>query len=152
MQPWCQRVRGVPIMGLTQRPTFVGLPYAGFAPWRSGLPEIERVLFPALPGDPGHDLWMRQFGGAPGPFTIELQQCNEPSFEAFIDGLQLFGLGTSWGGFESLVMPAIPHHLRSKPVQPDDGRLVRLHIGLEHPEDLKADLAQALANLVSAPQ
>lgn len=59
----------------------------------------------------------------------------------------MFGLGTSWGGFESLVMPAIPHHLRSKPELPDDGRLVRLHIGLEHPDDLKADLAQALNNL-----
>lgn len=121
------------------------------AAWLQTQPQVEKVLFPALPDDPGHDLWKKQFGGAPGPFTIELQRCNESSFGAFIDGLRMFGLGTSWGGFESLVMPAIPHRLRSKPVLPDDGRLVRLHIGLEHPDDLKSDLAQALTNLTPAP-
>jgi cystathionine beta-lyase len=121
------------------------------AAWLQTQPQVAKVLFPALPDDPGHDLWKTQFGGAPGPFTIELQRCNESAFAAFIDGLQMFGLGTSWGGFESLVMPAIPHHLRSKSELPDDGRLVRLHIGLEHPDDLKSDLAQALTNLTPAP-
>lgn len=103
------------------------------AVWLQTQPQVAKVLFPALPDDPGHDLWKNQFGGAPGPFTIELQACNESSFAVFIDGLEMFGLGTSSGGFESLVMPAIPHHLRSKPVLPDDGRLVRLRIGLERP-------------------
>lgn len=85
--------------------------------------------------------------GAAGPFTLELQACSEAGFERFIDGLQLFGLGTSWGGYESLVMPAIPHHLRAMKVLPDEGRLVRLHIGLENVADLQADLAQALGRI-----
>ncbi|WP_374334396.1 PLP-dependent transferase [Leeia sp.] len=102
------------------------------------------VLFPALPTDPGHALWQRYFTGAPGPFTVELAPCSEPAFTRFIESLQWFGLGTSWGGFESLVMPAIPHHLRGLPVQPDAGRLLRLHIGLESPDDLCRDLAAAL--------
>jgi len=121
------------------------------AAWLGLQPNVVKVLFPALPEDPGHDLWKRQFGGAPGPCTIELRRCNESDFAAFVDGLQLFGLGTSWGGFESLGMPAVPHHLRSQQVLPDDGRLERLHIGLEHPADLRADLAQALTNLRLAP-
>ncbi|MBB6563151.1 cystathionine beta-lyase [Acidovorax soli] len=117
------------------------------AAWLQAQPQIERVLFPALPSDPGHALWRRQFSGAPGPFTVELAPCSEAAFEAFINALQLFGLGTSWGGFESLVMPAIAHHLRALPVQPDAGRLVRLHIGLEAPGDLCDDLAAALAHI-----
>ncbi|NLR74360.1 PLP-dependent transferase [Leeia sp. IMCC25680] len=114
------------------------------AQWLSLQPQIERVLFPALPTDPGHALWQRYFTGAPGPFTVELAPCSEPAFTRFIESLQWFGLGTSWGGFESLVMPAIPHHLRGLPVQPDAGRLLRLHIGLESPDDLCRDLAAAL--------
>lgn len=117
------------------------------ATWLQKQPQIRSVLFPALPSDAGHELWKRQFTGAPGPFTVELQPCNETAFEAFIDSLQLFGLGTSWGGYESLVMPAIAHHLRALPVQPDEGRLVRFHIGLEAPEDLCADIQSALENL-----
>lgn len=120
------------------------------ASWLQGRPQIERVLFPGLPGDPGHALWRQQFSGAPGPFTVQLVPCSEAAFEAFINALQLFGLGTSWGGFESLVMPAIPHHLRALPVQPDAGRLVRLHIGLEAPGDLCDDLAAALAFVPTA--
>ncbi|MBZ0059460.1 MULTISPECIES: PLP-dependent aspartate aminotransferase family protein [unclassified Leclercia] len=111
------------------------------------LPAIKKVMFPALPPDPGHSLWKSQFTGAPGPFTVELKNCNETSFELFINSLKLFGLGTSWGGFESLVMPAVPHHLRSLAVLPDEGRLVRLHIGLESPRDLCNDLERALAHL-----
>jgi cystathionine beta-lyase len=112
-------------------------------------PAVARVLFPALPDDPTHALWKRHFSGAAGPFTIELVPCTQTAFDAFIDALQLFGLGTSWGGFESLVMPAVPHGQRACPVLPDAGRLVRLHVGLEDPEDLLADLAQALARLES---
>lgn len=117
------------------------------AHWLAAQPQIERVLFPALPTDPGHALWQRQFSGAPGPFTVALRPCTEPQFDAFINALQLFGLGTSWGGFESLVMPAVPHHLRALPVQPDAGRLVRLHVGLEDPHDLCQDLQDALGRL-----
>jgi cysteine-S-conjugate beta-lyase len=114
------------------------------AEWLQNRPEVRRVLFPALDTDPGHDLWRNQFSGAAGPFTIELTKCDEASFARFIDSLKLFALGTSWGGFESLVMPAIPHHLRNAE-QADEGRLVRLHIGLESPDDLRADLEVAFA-------
>jgi cystathionine beta-lyase len=117
------------------------------ATWLEELPQIKQVLFPALPSDPGHALWKKQFTGAPGPFTVELQSCGEPAFEQFINSLQLFGLGTSWGGYESLVMPAIPHHLRALPVQPDEGRLVRFHIGLESPADLCEDIGMALKHI-----
>ncbi|MDA8455657.1 PLP-dependent aspartate aminotransferase family protein [Acidovorax sp. GBBC 3334] len=117
------------------------------ASWLQAQPQIARVLFPALPSDPGHALWKQQFTGGPGPFTVELTPCSEPAYERFIDALRLFGLGTSWGGFESLVMPAIPHHLRALAVQPDDGRLVRFHIGLEAPEDLCSDLHEALRHV-----
>ncbi len=110
-------------------------------------PQIKNVLFPVLPNDPGHALWQAQFTGGAGPFSFALQACSEAKFEQFINALQLFGLGTSWGGYESLVMPAIPHHLRALAVQADEGRLVRVHIGLEDADDLCADLRQALAML-----
>lgn len=117
------------------------------AEWLERRPDVVRVLFPALSSDPGHELWRDQFSGAGGPFTIELARCDEAAFTRFINSLKLFSLGTSWGGFESLVMPAIPHHLRTLPTQPDEGRLVRFHIGLESPEDLCTDLEQAFAAL-----
>lgn len=117
------------------------------ASWLQDQPQVKKVLFPALPSDPGHDLWKKQFTGAPGPFTIELQSCHEVAFERFINALKLFGLGTSWGGYESLVMPAIAHHLRALPVQPDEGRLVRFHIGLEAPQDLCQDIGDALKHI-----
>lgn len=117
------------------------------AQWLATSAEIERVIFPALPTDPGYPLWNKQFSGAAGPFTVELCPCDEKAYGSFIDALQLFGLGTSWGGFESLVMPAIPHHLRALESLPNEGRLVRLHIGLEDANDLCSDLDQALKRL-----
>ena len=120
------------------------------ARWLLEQPQVRRVMFPALESDPGHALWRAQFSGAAGPFTFELVPCSETAFAAFIDALQLFSLGTSWGGFESLVLPAVPYHLRTLSVLPDEGRLVRLHIGLEDPRDLCDDLAQALARIEPA--
>jgi len=117
------------------------------ARWLQQQPQVKRVMFPALESDPGHALWCGQFSGAAGPFTFELMPCSETAFAAFIDALQLFGLGTSWGGYESLVLPAVPYHLRTLSVLPDEGRLVRLHVGLEDAEDLRGDLAQALSRL-----
>ena len=108
-------------------------------------PAVRGVRFPALETDPGHALWKAQFTGAAGPFTIELEPCSEAAFARFIDHLSLFGLGTSWGGFESLAMPAVPHHLRAQAMPDDVPRLVRLHIGLESAQDLCEDLAAALA-------
>lgn len=158
VRAWCDRngthvsadscwlaLRGLRTLGLRmRRHADSALEVAG---WLERQPQIRRVLFPVLPSDPGHALWKKQFTGAPGPFTVELQSCNEAAFERFIDSLQLFGLGTSWGGYESLVMPAIPHHLRALPSQPDEGRLVRFHIGLEAPADLCKDIGAALAHL-----
>jgi len=118
------------------------------AQWLAAQPRVRRVLFPALPCDPGHSLWRDQFSGAAGPFTFELEPCTDESFEAFINALRLFSLGTSWGGFESLVMPAVPHHLRAGPTSPEDPRLVRIHVGLEDPNDLRSDLEQALSHLI----
>lgn len=117
------------------------------ATWLQQQPQVERVLFPALPGDPGHALWRDQFSGAAGPFSFELTPCSEEAFARFIDALQLFSLGTSWGGFESLALPAVPYHLRTLSVLPDQGRLVRLHLGLEDAGDLRDDLAQAFARM-----
>ncbi len=117
------------------------------AHWLQQQAQVVRVMFPALPEDPGHALWQAQFSGAAGPFTFELVACSESAFAAFIDGLQLIALGPSWGGFESLVLPALPYARRGLSVQPDAGRLVRLHVGLEDPADLCQDLAHALAGL-----
>ncbi|MES2888384.1 MAG: PLP-dependent aspartate aminotransferase family protein [Pseudomonadota bacterium] len=117
------------------------------AHWLQAQPTVKRVLFPALACDPGHALWRAQFTGAAGPFSFELVPCSEPAFAAFIDALQFFSLGTSWGGFESLVLPAVPYSLRHLDVLPDAGRLVRLHVGLENPADLMADLEQALVRV-----
>ncbi|MEX1295322.1 MAG: PLP-dependent aspartate aminotransferase family protein [Candidatus Limnocylindrales bacterium] len=117
------------------------------ARWLERQPQVVRVLYPALPSDPDHELWRSQFSGAPGLLTIELVACAEASYARFIESLALFGLGASWGGFESLVLPAIPQSRRGLRPQPDEGRLVRLHIGLEDPTDLIADLEQALRHL-----
>ncbi|GGQ35829.1 hypothetical protein GCM10010140_77200 [Streptosporangium pseudovulgare] len=121
------------------------------AQWLRSQPGVQRVLFPALDADPGYELWRSQFSGAAGPFTIELAPCGEDVFTRFIDHLSLFGLGTSWGGFESLVMPAVPHHLRALAAPADAPRLVRLHIGLESPRDLCDDLSAALSALRRDP-
>ncbi len=117
------------------------------ASWLSEQPQVARVFYPALPSDPDHELWQRQFSGAPGLLSIELRACDEAAHARVIESLALFGLGASWGGFESLVLPATPYAGRTLDAQPDEGRLVRLHVGLEDPDDLIADLAQALARL-----
>jgi len=117
------------------------------ATWLERQPQVQRVLYPALPSDPDHEPWQRQFSGAPGLFSVELRACDAVAYARFIESLQLFGLGASWGGFESLVLPAIPHARRRLDPQPDEGRLVRFHIGLEDPEDLIADLAGALEGI-----
>ncbi|HYG44860.1 MAG TPA: cystathionine beta-lyase, partial [Bordetella sp.] len=113
------------------------------AQWLSAHPRITQVLYPALPGHPGHALWKKQMSGASGLLTLELRPCSTEQRDAFIDGLELFGIGASWGGYESLVLPADVDGKRSM-AQTFSGPLVRLHIGLEDPEDLKRDLEQAL--------
>ncbi|NYT61523.1 cystathionine beta-lyase [Alcaligenaceae bacterium] len=106
-------------------------------------PLVARVMHPALPEDPGHALWKRDFLGASGLFAIELQPMSSAAFSCFIDQLQLFGIGLSWGGYESLVLP-MGAPTRSVSPYPVKGQLVRIHAGLEDSEDLVADLQQAL--------
>ena len=113
------------------------------ARWLAERPEVAAVLHPALPSCPGHDLFLRDFKGSSGLFSFALKGGNEAGRTAFIDALRLFGIGFSWGGFESLAVPADPK--RTLGVPDHGGALVRLHIGLEDPRDLIADLDQAFA-------
>lgn len=109
-------------------------------------PLVERVLHPALPHDPGHALWKRDYTGASGLFGVVLRTDNRRVIEALVDRLQLFGIGLSWGGFESLVLPCEPEISRSVQPCPYNGRLLRVHTGLESAEDLIVDMRQALAH------
>lgn len=113
-------------------------------------PAVERVLHPALPEDPGHSLWKRDFLGSSGLFGVELRPCSSQQVAKLIEGLELFALGYSWGGYESLVVPGfLGRYGRS--VRPwTGGPLVRLQIGLEDPEDLLADLARGLERMAAA--
>ena len=113
------------------------------ANWLKQRPEVGRVLHPGLPDCPGHEFWKRDFKGSSGLFSFELKDADDARRAAFIDRLELFGLGYSWGGYESLAMPIDPVRTVSRAPAPN---LVRLHVGLEDPGDLIADLEQALAN------
>jgi cystathionine beta-lyase len=115
------------------------------ARWLKGRPEIARILHPALPDDPGHALWKRDFSGACGLFGLVLKPVSEAAMAAFVDGLQHFGIGYSWGGFESLIVPAhIKRTVRSFAVE---GPVLRIHAGLEDPADLIADLERGFVRL-----
>jgi cystathionine beta-lyase len=118
------------------------------AQWLQSRPEVERVLYPALPDDPGHALWKRDFTGASGLFSIELKPCSKVQLAAMLDHYAHFSLGYSWGGFESLVAPA--HIGNARTVQPwRGGPLVRYHIGLEDADDLIRDLEMGFKRLAS---
>jgi cystathionine beta-lyase len=111
------------------------------AEWLKAQPQIGRMLHPAFPDCPGHDLWKRDFKGSSGLFSFELKGASDEQRNAFVDRLELFGIGYSWGGFESLALPVDPYRTVTKPPAPN---LVRLHIGLEDPDDLTEDLASSL--------
>jgi cystathionine beta-lyase len=113
------------------------------ARWLAGRPEVARVLYPALPEDPGHHLWKRDFTGASGLFSIVLRAAPRDAMTAFIDALTLFPIGASWGGYESIVEPAYPERIRTARPWSAEGPTVRFHIGLEDPLDLIADLEAA---------
>lgn len=123
------------------------------AQWLETRAEVARVLSPMLPGSPGHEYWQRDFTGGCGLFSFVLRGGSSASRDGFIDALRLFGIGYSWGGFESLATPVDPAPLRTATPWPPAGwnpadRFgVRLSIGLEDPADLIADLEQALAGL-----
>ena len=118
------------------------------ARWFAARPEVARVLHPALPGAPGHELWKRDFTGACSLFGVEFQPHYTPQqIDAFIDALTLFGIGASWGGFESLAIPTTGHITRTAGSGKFAGSIARFHIGLEDPADLIADLEQAMGGL-----
>ncbi|MEI2386945.1 cystathionine beta-lyase [Breoghania sp. JC706] len=115
------------------------------ADWLSRRDDVARVLYPALPGAPGHDIWKRDFDGASGLFAVELAPAPDAAVEAFINALEMFGLGYSWGGFESLLTWPRPKSIRTATSWDAEGALLRLHIGLEDPADLMADLERGFA-------
>lgn len=117
------------------------------AHWLKARPEVERVLHPALPDCPGHELWTRDFTGASGLFTVVFKEFPKKGVEAMLDGMELFAMGFSWGGYESLILPVYPAKMRSATTWPHPGPAVRIHAGLEDPDDLIADLAAGLARL-----
>lgn len=110
------------------------------AEWLAGRPEVDLVLHPALPSAPGHDIWKRDFTGASGLFSVVLKPVSDAALHAFLDGLALFGMGYSWGGYESLVVPFNPQGYRTVTAWPHAGPALRFHIGLEDVDDLKRDL------------
>lgn len=119
------------------------------AQWLDRRPEVARVLHPAFASNPGHALWERDFTGASGLFSFVLAPGFEKkSVRAFVDGLELFSIGYSWGGYESLALLAHPQSIRSATPWMEKGELIRLHVGLEDPHDLIADLEAAFARLV----
>jgi len=110
------------------------------AKWLSERKEVVQVLHPGLPGCPGHEIWKRDFLGSSGLFSIVLAPCSPKALAAFLDGLELFGMGYSWGGYESLVIPFDCSTYRTATSWKPEGPALRFSIGLEDIEDLKADL------------
>lgn len=119
------------------------------AKWLQRQPEISDILCPALPGDLGHALWSRDFSGACGLLSVVLDG-SAAALDAMLDTLELFGLGYSWGGFESLAIPCDSQLASRRFRQERSGPLLRLHVGLEHPEDLIADLRRGLDAFAAA--
>jgi cystathionine beta-lyase len=117
--------------------------------WLKRQPEVERILYPADPDDPGHGLWKRDMSGATGLFGVVLRPgIAEADFHAFVDSLRLFGRGYSWGGYESLLIPSYPE--RTASALPFTGRLFRVSAGLEDAADLIEDLDLAFGHLRSS--
>jgi cystathionine beta-lyase len=119
----------------------------GVANWLARRPEVRRVLHPALPTDRGHALWRRDFKHASGLFGIVLEAVTPAALARMLDGMRLFGMGWSWGGFESLIVPTWPERSRTATKWNAGGPSLRLHIGLEDPQDLIEDLDEAFARL-----
>ncbi|TCS64100.1 cystathionine beta-lyase [Varunaivibrio sulfuroxidans] len=120
------------------------------AKWLSTRPEVEAVLHPAFPSCPGHDTWKRDFTGASGLFGVQLKDYPINAIAAMTDGMEHFAMGYSWGGFESLIVPSAPAPMRTAYRWPWPGQALRLHIGLEDPDDLITDLERGFARLNAA--
>jgi cystathionine beta-lyase len=120
------------------------------AQWFAARPEVKQVLHPGLPGAPGHEIWKRDFLGSTGLFSIILQPCSERAVDAMLDGLELFSMGYSWGGYESLVIPFDCATYRTATTWNPGGPGLRFQVGLEDIEDLQADLDAGFARLRAA--
>lgn len=120
------------------------------ARWLAARPEVARVLHPGLPGHADHAIWQRDWAGASGLFGVVLRPVSEPAWRGFFAGLQHFGLGGSWGGYESLLFPDDPNRHRSAVAWHEPGHYLRVHAGLEDADDLINDLAAAFARLHAA--
>jgi cystathionine beta-lyase len=120
------------------------------ARWLEARPEVARVLHPALPSNPGHALWKRDFCGASGLFAIVLNPVAKAAVDAMLDGMELFGMGYSWGGYESLIIPFDPTSYRTATRWQGEGPALRLHIGLDDVQDLIADLEAGFDRMAAA--
>src|SRR5690242_19699168 len=164
---WPQVSEGIRLLGVCAGPDDVFLALRGLrtlsvrlaqhhrsglemARWLAGRPEVARVLHPALESHPGHAIWKRDFTGASGLFSIVLKPYAQKTVDAMLDTLTLFGMGFSWGGFESLIVPFDCDSYRTATKWAPGGPTLRLHIGLESVDDLKADLERGFAALAKA--
>ncbi len=120
------------------------------ARWLTGQPGVRQVIHPALPEHPDHALFMRDFEGSGSVFSVLLDPRPRSALAAMVDGFELFGMGWSWGGFESLCLPIHPQKVRTATAWAEPGPMLRFHIGLEGMDDLKADLAAALSRYCAA--
>jgi len=110
------------------------------ANWLQNQPVVDRVIYPALPNDPGHEIGKRDFTGASGLFGIVLKTGTERQIAALLDGMKLFGMGYSWGGYESLLIHVPLRSARTATKWEPGGTFFRIHVGLEDPADLIEDL------------
>jgi cysteine-S-conjugate beta-lyase len=117
------------------------------AEWLRGRAEVETVLHPALSNAPGHEIWKRDFTGSSGLFSVVLKPASEKGVAAMLDHMELFSMGYSWGGFESLIVPFKPHRTATTWTAP--GPALRLHIGLEHPDDLIRDIENGFKRMAA---
>ena len=117
------------------------------ADWLKSRPEVSRVIHPALPEDPGHEIWKRDFTGACGLFGFIMDKVPENALANMLEGLKFFGMGYSWGGFESLLIPVAPNSARTATKWPETGQTMRIHVGLEDPVDLIRDLEAGFERL-----
>ncbi len=117
------------------------------AQWLEKRPEVARVVHPALASHPAHAIRKRDFTGASGVFSFQLNPTPDARVKAMLEGFSIFAMGFSWGGYESLIVPSGKDIRRAVTKPPAEGALLRLSIGLEHPDDLIADLEQGFARL-----
>jgi cystathionine beta-lyase len=161
---WPQLAEGIRLLGVCAGPDDVFLALRGtrtlavrlaqhyrsgleMARWLASRPEVSRVLHPALESHPGHTIWKRDFTGASGLFSIVLKPTPQKAVDALLDTVNLFGMGFSWGGFESLIIPFDCEGYRTATKWAPGGPTLRLHIGLENVDDLRADLECGFAAL-----